>query len=90
MSRDLHAIIRAALLAAPDGLTRTQLARAHDIALSSVIQATRSMPDVYIDRWLQPKGSRDEPVFVAVPIPEDCPPPERRANWRSKNARVNS
>jgi hypothetical protein len=41
------------------------------------------MPDVYIDRWLVAKQQkREQAVWVAVEVPENCPRPERKLNAR--------
>ncbi len=43
---------------------------------------TRSaMPDVYVDRWRMGKRGQFEKVWVAVPVPDDCPHPRDRTKW---------
>ena len=75
----LQSEIRCYLRENPDGATRTQIAKATGIHLASVGKSLNSMPDVYIDRWEQNPGCRDQPVYVAVPVPQDCPQPSPRS-----------
>ena len=86
MTRNMHAEIRALLLAHPDGLTRVMIAALSNANRSTISQALESMPDVYIDRWTTGKTALLQPVFIAVPIPEDCPKPttERKLDARPK------
>ena len=47
-----------------------------DSTVDSIKRAMKSMPDVYIDRWTShTEGGKYVPVYVKVPVPEDCPPP---------------
>jgi hypothetical protein len=39
------------------------------------------MPDVYVDRWRLGKRGQFEKVWVAVPVPDDCPHPKDRLKW---------
>jgi hypothetical protein len=62
-------LIRAALLREPDGLTAREIADEIDLPRQDVVEASlKGMDDVYIDRWLNGKA-----VYIAIPIPEDCP-----------------
>lgn len=79
MKRDIKRLVRAHLLANPDGATVTEIAAATDSCFATITRALDAMSDVYIDRWIQNPRAKSHPVFVAVPIPADCPPPERKA-----------
>ena len=68
--------VRPILLQYEEGLTARHIAALLGIPSDSVKRAVRSMPDVYIDRWtLHTEGGKYVPVYVKVPVPEDCPPP---------------
>ena len=46
------------------------------------------MPDVYIDRWhVAKQQKREEAVWVAVEVPENCPRPERKKSERPTKLR---
>ena len=76
MRRSRHAEIRKALLAHPDGLTRKQIKFYTYLTPDCIKMALTVMPDVYIDRWEKGRyGGNWIPVFIAVPIPENCPKP---------------
>jgi hypothetical protein len=78
MSKSRHPEIRAALRQHADGLTLSELAKLLGIGTETLRPSIRSMPDVYIDRWLPPKrGLEFAAVYCAVVVPEDCPKPER-------------
>ncbi len=77
--RDIKRLVRAHLLSNPDGSTITEIATATDSHFAVVTRALEAMFDVYIDRWTQNPRAKAHPVFVAVQIPADCPPPDRRA-----------
>lgn len=77
MSSSLQKRIRQELRAAPDGLTAVELIRLmgkDSLANkgSTVYQALRRMPDVYIDRWTEYPVTA---VYVAVEVPPNCPRP---------------
>lgn len=44
---------------------------------TEVRRIAASLPTVYIDRYTVRRG-RDEPVYIAVPIPPDAPKPEHK------------
>lgn len=75
MNRRLAPEIRAALLAAPDGLTARQLAAALNITPTAANKTAAAMPDVYIDRWETGPARPPAAVYIAVPVPADCPRP---------------
>lgn len=82
--RDAHALVRAYLQANPDGAHCTELAAKLNMTLGVVGKALAAMPDVYIDRWIQRRVRRMQAVHVAVPVPEDCPPPALRGRTKPK------
>lgn len=77
MRRDLRAEVRALLLANPEGLTIRQIVVGTQSSDNNVRSSLTCMPDVYIDRWEFPRQGPISAVYVAVPIPEDCPRPNR-------------
>lgn len=75
MTTSQHPTIRAVLLRNPDGLTVPDLADRTGLEEDSVRRALPKMADCYIDRWVGPNRGQYAAVWVAVPIPENCPPP---------------
>tara|TARA_R110000822_G_scaffold143914_1_gene282317 strand:- start:533 stop:775 length:243 start_codon:yes stop_codon:yes gene_type:complete len=75
MSRSKHPEIRALLRANDDGMTIAQINAALDISQNSVRQALEAMPDVYIDRYLEPVRGQYPAVWCAVVPPPNCPHP---------------
>ena len=73
--------IRSTLRQHPDGLTPLKLAEITGMHVSNVRTALRAMPDVYVDRWIPGKRGQYEKVWVAVPVPDDCPHPKDRLKW---------
>ena len=51
--------------------------------VANVRTSLRAMPDVYVDRWRIGKRGQFEKVWVAVPVPDDCPHPRDRLKWGS-------
>ena len=83
MSKPHHPAIRELLKKTPDGLTVNEICSFTGIRDSNVLRSLKSMPDVYIDRWLVAKQQkREEAVWCAVEVPEDCPRPERKERAR--------
>jgi predicted DNA-binding transcriptional regulator YafY len=76
MTTSQHPTIRAHLLGNPDGLTAPDLADRTGLDESSIRRALASMADCYIDRWIGPNRGQYAAVWVAVPIPDNCPPPD--------------
>ncbi len=74
--RDRRAEVREALLASPDGMTRTEIAKALGVPLKVIHRIVRITPGVYIDRWLRPGPVRVTPVFCADKFTEDAPRPD--------------
>jgi hypothetical protein len=72
--------VRAALRAAPDGLTVAEiLEQVPRLDKDYVSKILNSMPDAYIDRWVSIYGGRwFRAVWCVVVPPEDCPRPHRR------------
>lgn len=75
MSRSRHPEIRALLRANDDGMTVAQISAALDIKQDNVRQALEAMPDVYIDRYLEPVRGQYPAVWCAVVPPPNCPHP---------------
>jgi hypothetical protein len=71
--------IRPVLSQYEEGLTARHISALVGISAESAKKAAILMPDVYIDRWTQSsRGTRFVPVFVKVPVPENCPKPEEK------------
>lgn len=77
MSASNHPTLRKLLRSVPDGLTAKQLSTATNLSAQSVRNALAKMPDVYIDRWTQPKRGQHTAVWCAVEVPENCPKPTK-------------
>jgi predicted transcriptional regulator len=75
MRKSRHELIRSILLKHEDGLTKTQICQYANLDQRSIKKSLDAMPDVYIDRWEQPKTRVLTPIYIAVPVPEDCPKP---------------
>ena len=75
MRKSRHQLIRNTLLKHEDGLTRSQICSISGIDARSITKSLDAMPDVYIDRWIIPAKKAITPVYIAVPVPEDCPKP---------------
>jgi hypothetical protein len=71
--------IRRALRKTEDGMTIRELEEATGRRYERVSTVIRQMPDVYIDRWQQPKmrGGGYAAVYVLVKVPENCPKPKK-------------
>ena len=68
--------IRPILTQNDEGLTARHIAALIGLPADSIKRVMKSMPDVYIDRWTShTEGGKYVPVYVKVPVPEDCPPP---------------
>jgi hypothetical protein len=75
MRKSRHDLIRSILLKYEDGLNQTQISQFTDIEQRSIKKSLDAMPDVYIDRWERLSKRVLMPVYIAVPVPEDCPRP---------------
>ena len=75
MRKSRHELIRSVLLKYEDGLTKSQICLYAGIDPRSIRKSLEAMPDVYIDRWIIPAKKSITPVYIAVPVPEDCPKP---------------
>lgn len=79
--------IRAALLAAPDGLTVDGILAATGLRdRGTVTTALRRIEETYIDRWIEPDefSRRHVAVWALSPegeVYEDCPKPERGGRY---------
>ena len=73
--------IRTLLRSRPSGLTPIEIAELLEMHPANVRTSLRAMPDVYVDRWRLGKRGQYEKVWVAVPVPEDCPHPKDRVKW---------
>lgn len=75
MSKSRHSEIRALLRTNDDGMTVAQISIALNIKQDSVRQSLGDMPDVYIDRYLEPVRGQYPAVWCAVVPPLNCPHP---------------
>jgi hypothetical protein len=73
--------IRTLLRTRPGGMTPLEIAELLDMHPANVRTSLRAMPDVYVDRWRKGKRGQYEKVWVAVPVPDDCPHPKDREKW---------
>lgn len=83
MRKSNHHELRALLRANPDGLTVKQLCSLTGKQQAATHRALEGMPDVYRDRWNVTPGIKPAAVYIAVPVPEDCPPPDTKSKARS-------
>ena len=76
--------VRELLRSNQDGLTMQEINAVVQKDETNLRRVVRSMPDTYIDRWLE-RGSRPAAVWCIVVPPEDCPIPTktRKQNVRS-------
>lgn len=91
MKRNLRVEVRALLRANPDGLTIAAMMDKLGAANNALRYALGAMPDVYIDRWVKSSNfGRHASVWVAVEVPEHCPPPDRQTKkeWTKVNRRA--
>lgn len=88
MSKPHHPVIRELLKKHPDGLTVNEIVELTKIRDSNILRSLKSMPDVYIDRWIVAKQQRrEQAVWMAVEVPEHCPRPERKKDARPTKLR---
>jgi hypothetical protein len=73
--------IRTLLRSRPGGMTPNEIADETGLHVSNVRTSLRKMPDTYVDRWRLGKRGQYEKVWVAVPVPDDCPHPKDRVKW---------
>ena len=77
-----RAVVRRILLEHPDGMTARDIAIAmydDPYLQNNVTRMLRGMPDCYIDRHTpQRRAGHHAAVWIAVPIPPHCPPPDVR------------
>jgi len=79
MKKSNHPAIRAYLRSKPDGATVQQITT--DLNLLNANTARKAlavMPDVYIDRWIDPHRGQYQSVYCAVMTPANCPHPKDR------------
>jgi hypothetical protein len=62
-------------------MTPLEIAETLGVHPSNVRMSLKAMPDVYVDRWRLGKRGQYEKVWVAVPVPDDCPHPKERTKW---------
>jgi hypothetical protein len=77
MSRSKHPEIRALLRKHEDGLTVAEVGGLLKLKPISVRQALKDMPDVYIDRYLEPVRGQYPAVWCAWVPPPNCPHPTK-------------
>ena len=70
-----HQKIRA-LLTDTDGLTIKEIITAMDVDKRVITRSLKSMPDIYIDRWVGPRRGQWCAVWCVATVPKDCPKPE--------------
>lgn len=80
MSRSKHPEIRALLRANDDGMTVAQIGTALGLRNDVVLRSLGSMPDVYIDRYLEPVRGQYPAVWCAWVPPPNCPHPTKGSN----------
>jgi len=73
--------IRTILRTRPYGMTPKEIAEAIGMHVANVRTSLRAMPDTYVDRWRMGKRGQYEKVWIAVPVPDDCPHPRDRVKW---------
>ena len=69
-----------------DGLTVPQICARLGATRDKVWRALegRHMPDAYIDRWVG-----ESAVWICVPVPENCPKPDRKERRYERNQKGN-
>lgn len=77
--------IRTLLRSRPNGMTPKEIAEITGIHVANIRTALKAMPDVYVDRWRIGERGQFEKVWVAVPVPDDCPHPKDRLKWGTNN-----
>lgn len=79
LSKSRHPDIRHALKQHEDGLTANEIGELLKLNKDSIRNALNTMPDVYIDRWMQARqGLREQAVWCVINVPENCPKPNRK------------
>jgi hypothetical protein len=73
--------IRTFLRSKPGGVTAIEISQEVGDHPANVRKSLNTMPDVYVDRWRLGKRGQFEKVWVAVPVPDDCPHPKDRLKW---------
>jgi len=73
--------IRDLLRTRPNGMTANELSEIMGLHVSNIRTALRAMPDTYVDRWSLGGRGQFEKVWIAVPVPADCPHPRDRTKW---------
>jgi hypothetical protein len=73
--------IRTLLRSRPSGMTPLEIAAETGLHVANIRASLRVMPDVYVDRWRIARRGQYEKVWVAVPVPDDCPHPKDRLKW---------
>lgn len=92
MKKPWHPRIRVLLREHTDGLTTNQISLlvGGDTDPNAIRRALEGMPDVYIDRWADPKRGQYQAVWCVIVPPPDCPYPTNRfrpeTTWIKKNA----
>lgn len=73
----VHAL-RALLLGSEDGLTAGEMARALGTTSSYTSGVLKEMYGCYVDRWANAGNGSDAAVWMCVPVPKNCPRPEKQ------------
>ena len=89
MTSALQSRLRAVLLDHPDGLTARDAGAAAGVSRVSAYQALERMHDVYIDRYMPRPGLPPAAIWVAQPIPPDCPKPPIKRLEKKGGKRIN-
>lgn len=79
MRKSSHHELRALLRGHPDGLTVQQICTHTGKTEPVTRRALKGMPDVYRDRFNVVPGIKPAAVYIAVHVPEDCPPPDTKS-----------
>ena len=77
MRKPYHKPLREILTAHPDGLGTTTLAEMTCKCARSIYKSLKSMSDVYVDRWSEPRRGQYVAIWCAIKVPDDCPKPRK-------------
>ena len=80
MKKSYHTRIRELLRANPDGMTVGAVAAALDIDYQTARLSIRSMPDTYVDHWIDNGLNSWQAVYAMPELPPDEPMPAKRPN----------
>ena len=84
MRHSNHTLIRQLLREAPDGLNVEQIAQRGEATPDAIRAGLRSMPDAYIDRWVERYHRPPHSVWCVVVPPENCPKPKPKGKTNER------